>query len=65
MTAPVSILRGVPIREIAALFASFPRLTPEEAAAFSRDLDEARAEVNVTPRDPWETCAESPTNRRS
>lgn len=36
-----------------ALFASLPRLTQEEAAAFAADLHEARAELNRGWIDPW------------
>jgi hypothetical protein len=34
--------RGIPIEDIPALFASLPRLTPAEAEAFGRDIDESR-----------------------
>lgn len=50
------VTRGVPIRDIPALFASLPRLTPEEAEEFGRDLDAAREELNrLEVRDPWES----------
>lgn len=51
---PVS--RGVPIRDVPAIFASLPGLTPAEAEAFGRDIDEARDELNaLEPRDPWDS----------
>jgi len=57
---PVAELRPVPsggrLSELPALIASLPRLTPEEAEAFERDLEEARAELRAVPqRDPWES----------
>jgi hypothetical protein len=61
MTAPASILRGVPVREIAALFASVPRLTPEEAAAFARDLESVRPKASDPLPDPWNSRVEVAT----
>lgn len=50
------VIRGVPIRDIPAIFASLPRLTPAEADEFARDLDAARAELGWEDmRDPWES----------
>jgi len=50
--APVT--RGVPIRDIPALFASLPRLSPFEADEFARDLEAAREELGREHvRDPW------------
>lgn len=47
------VARGVPIRDIAGIFASLPRLTPAEADEFARDLEAARAELGSEVRDPW------------
>lgn len=50
------IKRGVPIREIPAIFASLPRLSPAEAEEFGRDIDAAREELRTLEiRDPWES----------
>lgn len=50
------VMRGVPIRDIPAIFAALPRLTPEEAEAFGRDIDAAREELRSHElRDPWES----------
>lgn len=50
------VTRGVPIRDIPAIFAALPRLTPEEAEAFGRDIDAAREELlSHELRDPWES----------
>lgn len=50
------VTRGVPIRDIPDIFAGLPRLTPEEAEAFGRDMDAAREELWAEePRDPWES----------
>ena len=50
--APVP--RGVRVEDLPALFASLPRLTPHEAEAFGRDIDEAREELSRWElRDPW------------
>jgi hypothetical protein len=62
MTAPVSILRGVPIRQIAALFASLPRLTPEEADSFARDYPPVRPKARDGLKDPRKSCLEIATN---
>jgi hypothetical protein len=55
---PVAELRpvhlGVPLAELPALFASFPHLDPEDAAAFAADVEAARAALDALPvRDPW------------
>jgi len=42
-------------QKLSELFASLPHLSPEDAEAFGRDIDEAREEMNKIPiRDPWE-----------
>jgi len=56
---PVAEIRPVPKgitgAEALEIFRSRPRLTPEEAEAFARDIEEAREEMNKRPiRDPWE-----------
>ncbi len=56
---PVAEIRPLPVgrklSELPALMASLPRLTPEEAEAFGKDIDEAREALNRIPiRDPWE-----------
>jgi len=39
---------------VSEIFASLPRLGSEEAAAFARDLDEARESMERAPvHDPW------------
>jgi antitoxin (DNA-binding transcriptional repressor) of toxin-antitoxin stability system len=46
---------GLSGKEFLELFKSLPHLTPDEAEAFGRDIDEAREEANKIPiRDPWE-----------
>ena len=55
---PVAELRplavGKRLRELPDLLASLPRLSEEEALAFSEDLARARAELSRVPvRDPW------------
>lgn len=55
MAELVPVARGVPIRDIAGIFASLPRLTPAEADEFARDLDAAREELGLEVRDPWES----------
>jgi len=46
--------RGIPIKDIPAVFASLPRLTPAEAEAFGRDIDAARPPAREEDfRDPW------------
>jgi hypothetical protein len=62
MTAPASILRSVPVGEIAALFASLPRLTPEEVAASARDIEAARRKPSDPLADPWNSSVEVATN---
>lgn len=53
---PEGAARRVTGRELAALFASLPHLSPEEAEAFARDLAKAKAELAQIPvRDPWES----------
>jgi antitoxin (DNA-binding transcriptional repressor) of toxin-antitoxin stability system len=45
---------GVRIEDLPALFASLPRLTPEEAEAFGRDIEAARPQPGDDDfRDPW------------
>jgi len=56
----VAELRPVPagrtLTELAELLASLPRLSEEDAAAFERDIDEAREELKHAPEhDPWES----------
>lgn len=56
---PVAELRplhaGVPLAELPALFASFPHLDPEDAAAFEADVEAGRAALSSMPiRDPWD-----------
>jgi antitoxin (DNA-binding transcriptional repressor) of toxin-antitoxin stability system len=47
--------KGLKGKEFLELLKSLPHLTPEEAEAFGRDIDEAREEMNRLPiRDPWE-----------
>jgi Arc/MetJ-type ribon-helix-helix transcriptional regulator len=54
--APEEPTRRVTGRELAALLDSLPRLSPEEAKAFARDLARARSELaQVEARDPWES----------
>ncbi len=55
---PVAELRPLPfarrLGELPALLASLPRLGPDEAEAFERDIDLARGELNRLPiSDPW------------
>lgn len=45
--------RLMPAAEFLQLWKSRPRLTPDEAAEFAKDIAAARAEV-VPPEDPWE-----------
>ena len=57
---PVAMLSPVPtgrrLGDLPTLLASLPRLSPEEAASFARDLEEARAQLERAPeRDPWES----------
>jgi antitoxin (DNA-binding transcriptional repressor) of toxin-antitoxin stability system len=43
-------------RTLGEVFAALPHLTPEEAEAFGRDIDEGREAANRVPvRDPWES----------
>jgi antitoxin (DNA-binding transcriptional repressor) of toxin-antitoxin stability system len=56
---PVAEIRPLPktrtVEELIAAFERLPHLTPEEAEAFGRDIDEAREAANKIPeRDPWE-----------
>ena len=48
--------RGITGAELIERLKSVPRLTPEEAEAFGRDIDEARKEMGTIAdlRDPWE-----------
>lgn len=57
---PVAELRpvvsGLNIRDLPAFLESLPHLSPEEAEAFERDIEEARAEMSKEElRDPWES----------
>jgi prevent-host-death family protein len=57
---PVAELRPVPkgrkLSELAAIFKSLPHLTPEEAEAFGRDIDEARERLSkIGVKDQWES----------
>lgn len=57
---PVAELSPVPagtrLGDLPSLLDSLPRLSGEEAGAFSEDLDRARAELDVgSLRDPWES----------
>lgn len=57
----VAELRGVAsgrkLEDLPDLLDSLPHLSPEQAADFARDLEEARSELSATsePRDPWES----------
>lgn len=56
---PIAEIRPLPVgrklSELPAMMASLPRLTPEEAEEFGKDIDEAREAMNRIPiRDPWE-----------
>jgi antitoxin (DNA-binding transcriptional repressor) of toxin-antitoxin stability system len=56
----VAEIRPVPPQRdsetIAQLFRNLPHLTPEEAEAFGRDIDEARRAADRIPvRDPWQS----------
>jgi prevent-host-death family protein len=52
----VPVPRGVPVRDLPALFAALPRLTPAEADEFARDLEDVRAQMNAEScQDPWES----------
>lgn len=56
---PVAEIRPLPktrtVEELIAAFERLPHLTPEEAEAFGRDIDEAREAADKIPvRDPWE-----------
>jgi hypothetical protein len=45
---------GVPLAELPALFAGFPHLEPDDAAAFEADLRASREALDALPiRDPW------------
>ncbi len=47
--------KGVTGKKLLEIFGSLPHLTPDEAEAFGRDIDNAREELNRLPiRDPWE-----------
>lgn len=57
---PVAEIRPVPAtgtqRTLLEILESLPHLTPEEAEAFGRDINDARAEADRIPlRDPWES----------
>lgn len=56
---PIAEIRPLPVgrklSELPEIMASLPHLTPEEAEAFGRDIDEAREAMSKIPiRDPWE-----------
>lgn len=57
----VAELRGVAsgrrLEELPAMLESLPRLPPDEAETFARDVETARAQLAATaePRDPWES----------
>jgi len=52
----VPLPRRVTGRELAALLVSLPRLSPEEAETFARDLARARSELaQLAAGDPWES----------
>jgi antitoxin (DNA-binding transcriptional repressor) of toxin-antitoxin stability system len=56
---PVAEIRPLPktrtVEDLIAAFERLPHLTPEEAEAFGRDIDEAREAADRIPvRDPWE-----------
>ncbi|HEX8244008.1 MAG TPA: hypothetical protein VF541_10945 [Longimicrobium sp.] len=55
----VAELRPVPtgcrLSELPEIFAALPHLGSDDAAAFGRDVDAAREELDAVPvRDPWE-----------
>lgn len=54
---PVAELGPVPVgrrlSDLPALLESLPRLDPDEAERFGRELDRAREEVGPAPADPW------------
>jgi len=57
---PVAELRPVPhgntLAELPELLAALPKLSPEEAEAFTEDLNAAKKELeNQNLRDPWDT----------
>ena len=56
---PVAEIRPIPVprtpETLAAIFESLPHLTPEEAEAFGRDIEELRRWLNQVPiPDPWQ-----------
>lgn len=53
---PEGVTRRVTGRELRALLESLPRLSPEDAEAFARDVASARADLARTDvSDPWES----------
>ena len=57
---PVAELRATPrtarLSELRDVLEAGPRLTPQEAADFARDVEAAQAMMNTQlPRDPWES----------
>ncbi len=46
---------GSRVRDLPGLLASLPRLREDEAAGFAADLDAARLELELSPRDPWDS----------
>lgn len=49
---PVAV--GTRLRDLPALLAALPRLSPEDLAAFEDDLEAARSELGREPlREPW------------
>lgn len=50
----IPVARGVRVEDLPALFASLPRLTPEETEAFARDIEFGRPPAGDDDyRDPW------------
>jgi len=47
---------GVSAKELPDVLRSLPHLTPDEAEAFERDIEDARARLSIEGvRDPWES----------
>lgn len=50
----IPVARGIRIEDLPALFASLPRLTPDEAEAFALDIESGRPLAGDDDfRDPW------------
>lgn len=48
------VVEGKPLRELPDLLAALPRLSPDEAESFARDLSEIRASISEEDlTDPW------------